>query len=533
MITSILNFGLPTFFLAVGKAVPWSKSLDAEVKAGLQEFLKVLRPILTGLTGFGLAGGNSAKPLLVAFANTAVTTLIKAVPKVMEAIATVITAEELLDAVPFAGWVAEAIAAAADVVLLVETTVEVLASYPTIELDINKVMDVKLTVNPDPKSAGGKQWPSQSDHWQATLQYSDGTTYQKTGHLDPVTTTGPIAVTFPSVPAGGTLKAIFAVYSAAPADWLCGKGESDSLQCARRWRRDGDPGRVGPLLALHPVPRPAHGEHPVPVQGQARLRWHSPLERAPGRTRAHRDRSARQVPDREPPCPARWDHVRPDHRCTRLCLAGFRPESARSRRGRRAPVRVPEHLGHHRQGPGVAVSQLRLRPAALLGVRPARLEDRDRAELLLRPTWQRQPSPPGGPRRHHSVLDDPGQSFGRFNEPMDSLAIHPAGYVVGISTANHKMEVLTLSSKWIKDADVPAAVIKGGLGCRPGLRHPLAVVTTLDGRILVLDQLYAFDSKTTFPARMSAGRVRQPRTLLCGEVSRDQAQDRGVDRHLP
>jgi hypothetical protein len=77
--------------------------------------------------------------------------------------------------------------------------------------------------------------------------------------------------------------------------------------------------------------------------------------------------------------------------------------------------------------------------------------------------------------------------------------------VVGISTANHKMEVLTLSDASIKDADAPAAVIKGGLGGRPGLLHsPLAVVTTLDGRILVLDQSYAFDSKTTFPARIQA-----------------------------
>ena len=76
---------------------------------------------------------------------------------------------------------------------------------------------------------------------------------------------------------------------------------------------------------------------------------------------------------------------------------------------------------------------------------------------------------------------------------MDSLAVHPAGYVVGISTANHKMEVLRLSGATIADASAPAAVLKGGLGTRPGLFHsPLAVVTTVDGRILVLDQPFSF-----------------------------------------
>ena len=210
ILTGILNFALPTIFLVAGAAFTFGEDMDEDVKEGIEGFLTVSRLIIEGPIAAELAGGE-IKILFVAFANTAIDLLLKAVPKVAAKLAAEITVEEIADAVPVAGWIAEVISLAADAALLIETTVEVLSSYATIELDVNKVMDVTVIVYPDPSSAGGKQWPSQSDHWQATLQYRDGTTYQKTGTLDPATTAGPIAVKFASVPAGGSLKAIFAV----------------------------------------------------------------------------------------------------------------------------------------------------------------------------------------------------------------------------------------------------------------------------------------------------------------------------------
>jgi hypothetical protein len=139
-----------------------------------------------------------------------------------------------------------------------------------------------------------------------------------------------------------------------------------------------------------------------------------------------------------------------------------------------------------------------------------------------------------------------GKSFGRFNLQMDSLAIHPAGYAVGISTANHKMEVLRLSDAPFDDADAPTAVMKGGCGYRPGLFHsPLAVVTTLDGRILVLDQVFQpnYDSQLdTYPARIQALDVngnpvpcfadassKSPQIVLKSETSPVTYLDMGVE----
>jgi hypothetical protein len=97
-----------------------------------------------------------------------------------------------------------------------------------------------------------------------------------------------------------------------------------------------------------------------------------------------------------------------------------------------------------------------------------------------------------------------GQSWGRFNQQMDSIAIHPAGYAVGVSTAQSHLEVLPLLQQSVADNVAPAAMIKGGLGERPGLMHnPLAIVVTVDGRLLILDQSYTSDS-ATWPARIQA-----------------------------
>jgi hypothetical protein len=81
-----------------------------------------------------------------------------------------------------------------------------------------------------------------------------------------------------------------------------------------------------------------------------------------------------------------------------------------------------------------------------------------------------------------------GQSWGHFNEQMDSLAIHRAGYVVGINNANSKLEVLKLPGAPVADNQAPVATLLCGLGDRPGLLHnPVAIDTTSDGRILILE----------------------------------------------
>jgi hypothetical protein len=83
------------------------------------------------------------------------------------------------------------------------------------------------------------------------------------------------------------------------------------------------------------------------------------------------------------------------------------------------------------------------------------------------------------------------QSWGRFVLDNDAYAVHPKGYVVGISYATGKLEVLRLPAQPSHDADAPLAFQAAGAGShREGLLNgPRAMGITLDGRILVLETL--------------------------------------------
>jgi len=83
-----------------------------------------------------------------------------------------------------------------------------------------------------------------------------------------------------------------------------------------------------------------------------------------------------------------------------------------------------------------------------------------------------------------------GQSFGRFALPLDSMVMHPSGYVIGASFNNHKVEVLTLPGEAYPDSDAPMARMLCGRGLREGLLFgPVAVAMTSSGAILVLESL--------------------------------------------
>jgi hypothetical protein len=93
------------------------------------------------------------------------------------------------------------------------------------------------------------------------------------------------------------------------------------------------------------------------------------------------------------------------------------------------------------------------------------------------------------------------KSWGRFTQALDSLAVLPSGYVVGVNRQTHKMEVLLLPAQPVDQAAepqaVPFAVMKGGQGTRAGLLDTPVAVAGFRGAVLVLEQgnarVQAFD----------------------------------------
>ena len=94
-----------------------------------------------------------------------------------------------------------------------------------------------------------------------------------------------------------------------------------------------------------------------------------------------------------------------------------------------------------------------------------------------------------------------GQSFGVLNLPSDSLLLHPAGHLISINNANHKIETHKLPAASLADADAKVqliAQVRSGKGTRPGLLDlPVAAAVAPNGVILVLEagnnRIQAFD----------------------------------------
>ena len=84
-----------------------------------------------------------------------------------------------------------------------------------------------------------------------------------------------------------------------------------------------------------------------------------------------------------------------------------------------------------------------------------------------------------------------GLSWSAFNFQPDVLLLHPAGHVIRISNANHKMESLRLPSQPLSNGDAVTKLLAQahcGEGGRPGrLTQPLTADIAADGTIIVLE----------------------------------------------
>jgi hypothetical protein len=81
------------------------------------------------------------------------------------------------------------------------------------------------------------------------------------------------------------------------------------------------------------------------------------------------------------------------------------------------------------------------------------------------------------------------ESWGRFPIQLDRLAVHPLGYVIGISTNNHKLAVLRLpEGPYASDANTNNAVLKLGQGENDKfVIQPQALTVSRSGAILILE----------------------------------------------
>ena len=505
--TMVFNYAIPTIFIALGVAVDQGGTAwtDAQ-KSAVPKILAILENAAGGPLATATSGSDvTLDGVMIAVANLAAGLLLAAISSSEDLAAYITLAageSAAKDATPFLGWASLAIGAAADLAGMIETTVAVASSPALMSLDIERIVDVAVTVQGDPQHQ--HQWPATATDYEISITYTDGPVYTFSSPFDPDTQgTDPITHTFTGLPAGGSFTVLVSLYS--NTGWLAGSGRSPSQTI---------PADVPTVV----VPEFEIVENLVPLTPTTTYTFNEKLTFGPsGRVWT------------EPPAAT----------APTATVSSLDDSNVGSVIGALGQITLDENLstlGYSWQAAGQGVplvgtgtqpytgqehtfqaiddgatpesglafcEQAYIPPACIAFPLPT-MPNPPAGGFLLEPDvsttamyLRELPLVAGKP-----LVPTPGQSFGRFEGVQDDLVIHPAGYAVALCTATSKLQIVRLGSA-AADAAAPRAAILAGQGTRDGLlQSPVALSCSLD-RIVVLQStdavpqgaLAAFDVK--------------------------------------
>jgi hypothetical protein len=526
LMTGIFNFGIPTLCLVAGATVSLS-GLNELAKIAISTVLDIGTAIAAGPVSAELSGGSTTT-MLIAFADLIPRLLLGAV-EIAAWVSAEIAEGVAEESTPIFGWIALAVSVASDVALLLETTVEVATSPATFTLSASRSIDATWTLLPDVDHQD--TWPLEATHFQVDATFTDGTTRSTTGAMTGSPQTGPITVTFDGrasnrLPAGGVVTFTAKFYS--DTGWLAGTATSAPLNADI-------PGNLLTvptanitefLVPLTPATIYHHDKTLAWDPASGTRTWGS----TPATATVH-DLSASNIG-------RNLDAV------TGITVSQQTSELAYvwEASGQDLPMEgsTDPFTGQQYAFQGIDVRStpedgLSFVPEGFTN-KPLIAFDLNGSSTTGRNVWI---DPRGG--QYHvrplaiapaSPFDvAPGRSWGRFNEQIDSAAVHAAGYVVGVNTTHSKIEVLRLAQV-TDDAAASIADIYSGYGTRPGLVHsPVAVAGLPSSGFVVLE---AADS--TLPGagpRMQAfDFLGNPAAVFVGDVSTAAVHDEPAGQTL-
>jgi len=509
LLTGLWQYGVPTVFLVAGKAFTSTSLFNKIVNDRdlLAATLAVAFPIIGGGVAVAAALTN-VKTILTAAADSILTIVVQ---QGLEKLGVWLIAQAGSGALNAAfgpvGWVMRLAATALDVEEMLVTTGEVLSSPACITVTAKRAIDVTLTMHPDPRhgEAGKPEtavWPSIATRYVATLQYKDGTSFQIKDDLPATTSDTPLALTFADVPAGGSYRIFFGVYSTS--GWLAGAWQSDWLEAqptTGTTQALGSENITENLVPLAPDTQYVFKER-ITVAGGA-FSWtagglppSTPLTSLAcggGGTLCELvgisvNNSAFQVG-------YAW-------RASGMGLAPDVPTAPPSNDQLYA-VQNLSVLAHPMSRLKTSGIGLRNRPAIAYAPSTNAAGVIDQTNFVVDPRG-------GGMNLRQVMLDDnrttfgledPGlQSWGSLPlENVDAAAVHPSSAVIACSWQASKLLLLDLPAAPSADAQAPTALMVSGKGLRQGLMQgPRALAVAPDGRILVLESInhrvQAFDT---------------------------------------
>jgi len=491
--TLVLNIGIPTLLLSLGVGLQSSKWIsdllkDPDIKWAIAG---ILFPIITGGEAIHAYFSGSIRPVIIDVANVIVSLVIMKIPALLARILAYATAEELVQAIPFVGWAVKALSIGATVSQIGQTVGEVQASPAIFDNTLSAPMNTQVTIKHDPKDT---HFPLVARKYVVRALYGKKTTRYYCGKLTG-TTSADIVVNFTNVPEGGTVQ--IETWFLSDDDWIAGYGGVLD-----------NTGKVGPIPN---TPESAGAvtvtitENQVPLTKNTKYSPYQKLTYAGG---AHHW-SATSAPTA----------TRGDLDCasnTGLCsrvnltvsqltgmlgygfLGGGQTHTCDNTGGatllytlRNISLNNPPDDGLKTSGCGYvqmpAMAYDLMGPASGRGKNffiDARNGDYHVRSIVLDKTT---------PMDTHQI-----RSWGRFSQVMNAVAVHPAGYIVGVNTSSHKMEIIKLEDEPKPDDTSVMSTLKAGPGTRVGLLNsPVAISVTPDGTIVVLEagnnRIQAFD----------------------------------------
>jgi len=511
VMTGVVSYGGTAMLCAMGAAAslaPVMQTVVGIARVLAQQLISILGAAISNTPEYSAAFWESMslgflKALLTQGVSGAVGELVAAmIPATAQAIAD--------DSIPIAGWILLGISVAAGVATLLETSIEIAESPWTYVNDLAFTHDLSVQINPDPKAAG---FPANADQCTVTVLFDDGSPYVQDLAVNPPGLPTLPPVLFPSVPLGGMVDVSVAFYQAgtpSSARVLLGKGSTGRIVNDKN---------ASPTITIEELSFPVDSSTQYEHQQKTAL-----------------DSSGNHVWDTGAPAPtanssnlvcggpglcALRDITIRQGTSAQAGYVGYAWQSQSSDPSKGAACGTGNtgqfdqlanlHTGADAQqgylaGPcGFANAGVMVTYSLLgQGATDLYLDTSNPDAFLLRQVMLDPPAyvPPSA-----SNPTPPSQSWGALNFQPTAMLLHPAGYLVSISSSNDKMEVLRLPPTPMDDADAMVKLLAqpvSGTGSRPGLMTaPQAVAVAADGTILVLE--YGdIDSSPVIPARIQA-----------------------------
>lgn len=490
ILTLAFNIGVPAILLALGLGETSSEGVTELVEdvPFRQQVLSLLRGVITDnlpnyeIGIYGSLTSQDAVCFISALANSLIQALLQGAPLFVKYLA-VQEVGQAAAAVPIVGWIFKGLEIAAALAAIVVTVAEVCASQALTMNDITLALNIQVTINPDPQ---GLRFPPEADTYEVRATLAKSLVYKVSGPIEPPggQRTAPIVATIPNVPSGGMVTIDVVLKSSN--GWIAATATTGPLPATPEGA-----GQVTMAVKnkLVPLTTQTQYKHDVELQYQDNAYIWMKTPQGPTATR-----SALACATNETLCQLAqitfsprtgmigyaWRtgglHVGDCHTGQHGVLYSFQnvffaapPDNGLKFAG--CGFNQPAGLAYDSMGPpSGAGNNFYFEPAADgdgFYLRSVTLDISTPFNLMQTTNW------------------------GRFTQALDSVVVHPNGYVVGVATATHKMEILSLPDASAPD-DMPPlspwATMRSGLGTRAGLMNTPVAVAVHDGAILVLEQ---------------------------------------------